>query len=485
MKNKNFIIIVIGQIISLFGNAIQRFSMSLYLLEFTGSTATFANILAISTIPYILFAPIAGMLSDRVNKKKIMVYLDFFCSFLIGGYAIILLNGRDHEVIVAIVMFMLSICFTLYGPAVTSSIPQIVEEDKLTSANGVINQVGSIVNFAGPILAGVLYGIVGIKAIVIINAISFFASAIMELFLDIPDLVVNEDVESNNVVTLEKNIVTTEVAVSALDIKESAKVTIISEKAKEDIRGKKEAAIASEGIKENKKATMVSENIKGTAKREEKILSIEFIKNSFIDMGKTFKYLSKEKKVVLGIIASYALCNIFLVPVLTILAPYFINIFLGLPSEIYGIVEGICVLGMILGGFWISVKPNMFKIKKVHYTYLPMVAGVILMSTLDGIKANNYTIAFLFAIGGLAIMMSLSLSNVLTLTFIQKEVPLEMLGRVSAFSTAVATISVAPGQLLYGQIIDTGMPIGLILLITAIANIVLVMFVKWNVREIN
>ncbi|MDC4240196.1 MULTISPECIES: MFS transporter [Clostridium] len=517
MKNKNFIIIVIGQIISLFGNAIQRFSMSLYLLEFTGSTATFANILAISTIPYILFAPIAGMLSDRVNKKKIMVYLDFFCSFLIGGYAIILLNGRDHEVIVAIVMFMLSICFTLYGPAVTSSIPQIVEEDKLTSANGVINQVGSIVNFAGPILAGVLYGIVGIKAIVIINAISFFASAIMELFLDIPDLVVSEEVEINekvkvdeavaesklelnDVVTYEKNIVTTELATTMLDSRtseleervaaslrseENEEVTVISENAKDIIKGNKEVVTVSEVIKENKKATMVSENIKGTAKREEKILSIEFIKNSFIDMGKTFKYLSKEKKVVLGIIASYALCNIFLVPVLTILAPYFINIFLGLPSEIYGIVEGICVLGMILGGFWISVKPNMFKIKKVHYTYLPMVAGVILMSTLGGIKANNYTIAFLFAIGGLAIMMSLSLSNVLTLTFIQKEVPLEMLGRVSAFSTAVATISVAPGQLLYGQIIDTGMPIGLILLITAIANIVLVMFVKWNVREIN
>ncbi|WP_195428992.1 MFS transporter [Clostridium sp. D46t1_190503_E9] len=519
MKNKNFIIIVIGQIISLFGNAIQRFSMSLYLLEFTGSTAAFANILAISTIPYILFAPIAGMLSDRVNKKKIMVYLDFFCSALIGGYALILLNGRDHEVIVAVVMFMLSICFTLYGPAVTASIPQIVEEDKLTSANGVINQVGSIVNFAGPILAGVLYGIVGIKAIVIINAISFFVSAIMELFLDIPDLVVNEDVESNNVVTLEKNavptevesklelndvvtyeknIVTTELATTGLDSRtseleervaaslrseENEEVAVISENAKDSIKGNKEVVTVSEVIKENKEAKIKFENIKENSNKS-KILSMEFIKNSFIDMGKTFKYLSKEKKVVLGIIASYALCNIFLVPVLTILAPYFINIFLGLPSEIYGIVEGICVLGMILGGFWISVKPNMFKMKKVHYTYFPMVAGVILMSTLGGLKANNYTIAFLFAIGGLAIMMSLSLSNVLTLTFIQKEVPLEMLGRVSAFSTAIATISVAPGQLLYGQIIDTGMPIGVILLITAIANIALIMFVKWNVREV-
>ena len=62
MRNKNFIIIVIGQIISLFGNAIQRFSMSLYLLEFTGSTAAFANILAISTIPYILFVELKTLL---------------------------------------------------------------------------------------------------------------------------------------------------------------------------------------------------------------------------------------------------------------------------------------------------------------------------------------------------------------------------------------------------------------------------------------
>ncbi|MDU5105823.1 MFS transporter [Clostridium sp.] len=412
MKNKNFIIIVIGQIISLFGNAIQRFSMSLYLLEFTGSAATFANILAISTIPYILFAPIAGMLSDNVNRKKIMVYLDFFCSILIGGYAFILLQGRDHELIVATVMFILSICYTLYGPAVTASIPQVVEEDKLTSANGVINQVGSIVNFVGPIFAGVLYGLVGIKAIVIINAISFLLSAIMELFLEIPDV----KRENNS--------------------------------------------------------------------KEQKVLSIGFIKNSFVDMKHSFIYLKEEKKIILGIIASYALCNIFLVPILSIIAPYFINIFLGLPSQVYGIVEGICVLGMILGGLWITVKPKMFSMKKVHYTYFPMIIGITVMSTLTSIKASNYALAALFALGGMAIMLSLSLSNVLTLTFIQKEVPQDMLGRVSAFSVAVATISVAPGQLLFGQIIELGVPIGLILFMTVLASIGLLFFVKWNVRGI-
>lgn len=419
MKNKNFIIIVIGQIISLFGNAIQGFSMSLYLLEFTGSTAIFANILAISTIPYILFAPIAGRLSDNINRKKIMVYLDLFCSILIGGYAFILLRGNDSALIVGTVMFMLSVCATLYGPAVTASIPQIVEEDKLTSANGVINQVGSIVNFVGPILAGILYGLLGIKVIVIVNAVSFFVSAIMEMFLDIPDVVKDNSVNENEI---------------AVD------------------------------------------------RNSEKILSMDFVKKSFIDMKESFVYLKSEKKIVLGIIASYALCNIFLVPILSIVAPYFINVFLGLPSEVFGIVESICVLGMILGGFWISVKPNMFSMKKVHYTYFPMIAGVIVMSTLGFIKLNNYALAGIFALGGLAIMLSLSLSNVLTLTFIQKQVPGEMLGRVSAFSTAVATISVAPGQLLFGQVIDMGIPIGIILLVSAIFNIGLMLFIKWNVR---
>ncbi len=417
MISKNFLIIVIGQIISLFGSAIQRFCMSLYVLDFTGSTATFANILAISTIPYILFAPIAGRLSDRINRKKIMVYLDFLCAALIGGYALILFKGQDNAFIVGVVMFLLSVSATLYGPAVTASIPLIVEEDKLTSANGIINQVGSIVNFAGPIIAGILYGLMGIKVIVVINAVSFLVSAIMELFLDIPDVVKQE--------------------------------VLVDEK-----EGKKKASW------------------------------MQFIKDSFGDMKESFIYLKKEKRVILGIIFSYALANIFLVPILSIVAPFFINVNLGLSSQVYGIVEGICVLGMILGGFWISVKPKMFSIKKVHYTYFPMIIGVFIMSALGFIHLSPYIMAGLFALGGLGIMLSIALSNVLTLTFIQKEIPVEMLGRVSAFSTAVATISVAPGQLLFGQIIEIGVPMGILLLVTAFINIGVMMYAKWNVRSV-
>jgi len=59
-----------------------------------------------------------------------------------------------------------------------------------------------------------------------------------------------------------------------------------------------------------------------------------------------------------------------------------------------------------------------------------------------------------------------------------------MLGKVSAFSTAVATASVAPGQLIYGQLIEVNISLYVILILTCIFSIGVVRFIKWNVREI-
>lgn len=406
MKNKNFIIVVIGQIISLFGNAIQRFCMSLYILDLTGSAAVFSTILAISTIPYILFAPMAGLLADTVNRKKIMVYLDFFSAVLMAVYSIVLISGRDNTIIVGSVMFILSIVYTLYSPSVTASIPQIVEKEKLASANGIIQQVGAVVNLVGPIIAGLLYSFVEIKVIVIINAISFLLSAILEMFLHIPDL----------------------------KVKEKFKNPIL------------------QALKE---------------------------------MKKSFTYLKEKKKIVLGIIASYGLTNIFVVPILTVVSPYFIKLKLNMSASVYGFVEAIFVLGMILGGLLITFRPKLFSTKEIHKTMYPMVIAIITMAVATYLtKSNKSVILALYSLGGLGIMLSLALSNTISLTYVQQEVKEDMLGKVSAFSTAVATASVAPGQLIYGQLIDINLSLYNILILSFILSIGVVGFIKWNVRKI-
>jgi MFS family permease len=182
--NKNFLIVVIGQMVSLFGNAVLRFALPLYILDKTGSASIFGSILAISTIPTILFSPVGGILSDRMNKRTMMVILD-----LVGGITIILfslmMNLGSVVFLITLLMIIFSIIQAIYQPVVQSSIPTIVGEDNLEKANGIVSMVTAMSNILGPLTAGMLYGQFGINPIMITCIVSFLLASLMECFIKI------------------------------------------------------------------------------------------------------------------------------------------------------------------------------------------------------------------------------------------------------------------------------------------------------------
>lgn len=183
--HKDFTLMVLGQIISIFGNSILRFALSLYVLDVTGSATIFASILAISMIPTILLSPFGGILSDRLPRKMIMVVLDFTTSCCILIFTI--LQGSDQIIgIIGGFMVILSIIQSFYQPAVQASIPSITAQENLTAANGITTSINALANLVGPVLGGLLYGFFGISWILNISATCFFLSAILEIFLHIP-----------------------------------------------------------------------------------------------------------------------------------------------------------------------------------------------------------------------------------------------------------------------------------------------------------
>ncbi len=405
LRNRNFIILIVGQIISLFGSAIQRFCMSLYLLEFTGSAGSFSRILAISTIPYVICAPIAGTIADKLNRKKVMVYLDFISSIIIGFYAVVLFQGNDSEWIVGVTMFLLSVTYTLYAPTVSATLPEIVTGSELVSANGIVSQVNSIANFLGPVLAGILYSMVGIKVIVLLNGISFLLSAIMELFLQLPE-----------------------------------------------------------------------------HKKEKFHFSI---RQSVHEMVETYHYVKTSKPMVYATIASFGMSNLSFSPAFTIVTPYVMNLWLGLPSFVYGGIEAIVVLGMILGGFIITIRPSWFTMKRLPAALFPMFPSFLAMALVVLFGQNaKWLIVFVFAIAGFVVFMSLGITNVISFSYIQSTIDRERLGKVSAFSTAIATISVAPGQMLYGWMIEWNVPLAVVLLITAFSNLFVTSFLYQKTKKL-
>ena len=189
MENKlftrDFTLVVIGQIISLFGNAAIRFALPLYLLNQTGSSTLYGTVMACAFIPAILLSPVGGLIADRVNKRNIMVILDFSTA----GVILLFLLLMDHVSLVLLLTIVLMLLYGIagaYQPAVQASIPALVSQDGVMRANAVINVISSFASLLGPVLGGILYSAYGLLAVLEISIASFAASAVMEIFIRIP-----------------------------------------------------------------------------------------------------------------------------------------------------------------------------------------------------------------------------------------------------------------------------------------------------------
>lgn len=183
--SKDFTLVVIGQIISLFGNAAIRFALPLYLLNLTGSSALYGTVTACAFIPAILLSPVGGIVADRVNKRNIMVILDFFTAAVILAFAL-LMDGANLVLLLTVTLMLLYGIAGAYQPSVQASIPALVKQEHFMAANSIINAISSLAAFAGPVIGGVLYSAYGLKPVLWICVICFILSAIMEIFIEMP-----------------------------------------------------------------------------------------------------------------------------------------------------------------------------------------------------------------------------------------------------------------------------------------------------------
>ncbi|PES34293.1 MFS transporter [Bacillus thuringiensis] len=182
---KDFHLMVSGQIITILGSTLLRFALSLYVLDITGRADIFAGLYAVTSIPFLL-APLGGAIADRFNRRNVMVIFDFINAAIVLIFIVLLLTESVSILMIGTIMFLLAVVSAMYAPVVMASIPQLVPEKKLEQANGIVNGVQALSNIVAPVLGGILYGIIGLKMLVIISCLAFFLSAILEMFITIP-----------------------------------------------------------------------------------------------------------------------------------------------------------------------------------------------------------------------------------------------------------------------------------------------------------
>lgn len=179
LQNKALVTLGIAETISNLGNWITMLALwGILIFRGDGSVVQSSAIMLAGLGPMLVFSPIAGWLSDRFDRKWLMIG-----SQILGALPVIGLFFVRSEWLIYALLATQSAVLAVGYPARNASIPALVKEEELTQANAFLQQLSSVMKVAAPALAGALVGFVGPYNAMVIDIASFFVAAAIMLTL--------------------------------------------------------------------------------------------------------------------------------------------------------------------------------------------------------------------------------------------------------------------------------------------------------------
>ena len=176
---RDFTIITAGSVVSMLGNALSGFAMSLMVLDISKSTLLYAIYIAMYTLPQLFMPIVSGAILDRFSRKKTIYSLDFLSAFLYALMAVILSTGWFSFPVFAVYCFILGSIQSTYMVAYQSFYPLLISEGNFQKAYSIASVLETLSAVMVPVSA-FLYRQIGLAPLLGINALCFFAAAVME-----------------------------------------------------------------------------------------------------------------------------------------------------------------------------------------------------------------------------------------------------------------------------------------------------------------
>ena len=183
---------------SILGSSITQFVIIWWLTIITGSP----TILSIASFAYILPLTIvfliAGVITDRWNRKKIIVVVDSLQAFITLILIILFNLGVENPILIIIINSLLGLFQGFHIPTVSAIVPTMVPKDKLSRMNGVNFLMRSFIQIIGPIIAAVLLALFPIKIILWLDPITFLIAFVPLILIKIPSIKPEIDSKKKN-----------------------------------------------------------------------------------------------------------------------------------------------------------------------------------------------------------------------------------------------------------------------------------------------
>ena len=184
--NVNFLLLWQGQFVSSLGDTAYSIALGFWVLAVTGSTALMGTLMATTALTRVVVSPFAGVIVDRTDRKWMIVATDALRGVVIVGVGAAAFAGVLDVWMVFVAGVVLGLGGAFFGPAVVSTLPDIVPKAKLVKANSVFHLIYTASGIPGFSVGGFLYALLGAPLMFLINGLSYLVSAATELFIKIP-----------------------------------------------------------------------------------------------------------------------------------------------------------------------------------------------------------------------------------------------------------------------------------------------------------
>jgi len=179
-----------GQFATNLGNQIYNVAMLLLIKELTGSAAIMGLTMLLTSLPEVLLAPFGGKVADRFGRVRTIVASDLFSTFAVSIVLLTVLFDANSTVVIAALCLsnlFLGLAASCFNPAVSALVPVLVPESELEQGNAAHQFSRTGGQLLGQSAAGLLLSFSGVVGTFLCNAISFFASAVMESRIRVPN----------------------------------------------------------------------------------------------------------------------------------------------------------------------------------------------------------------------------------------------------------------------------------------------------------
>jgi len=192
LMNRNFFLLWQGQSISLLGSQGFSVAMLFWIKHATGSAALMGLLQMLSSLPAVLLGPIGGTLADRYSRRQIIILSDVsraIAVLLLAGFIFLLPAATETTLVwLFVVSILIAVVTPFFNPAISASIPDLVPQNRVTSANSLSQLSYQLSVFIGQGLGGTLFRLLGAPILFLIDGATYLFAAASESFVVIPQV---------------------------------------------------------------------------------------------------------------------------------------------------------------------------------------------------------------------------------------------------------------------------------------------------------